>query len=465
MSVAALNKVLNQIKNTEAKNFRLKRLNNQVTSLIINRAETVEAIAYAVGKEYLLTPEEVKGVESRIDKLWPQIEAAFSTISSKAGQEVIKKPNEIIIIQSGNKDNYDTISGAINKKTGRFYPAFWGLILPKIRGYLIFLRKTIKTKEEFKLVDGKRKYTGKQIDNLTPGALINLGHYQGSNIQYAAAAAFRDNITPETLEDITKVMRSSTFGMSEYNTNIDLLTELSSKFNTLPVKGDFKKTVTVRFEYGVENQLKGTNEEKRLRADIEGYIRGVIKNANDVDWLNQEASDSPLQATTKIVIAAAIAAGGKTLANYKLNTNPSKTSDREKIAIKNKKARMRLKYTGSGGKESSAPMAVPSYLSMIALLNARLPPKVRSNMGSPRLNNQSGQFSESAQVTNILTTPQGFASIEYTYQRSPYDVFDKTRGKAPWNTPARDPSALVGLSVRQLATEMGMRRFYTRRAA
>jgi hypothetical protein len=86
------------------------------------------------------------------------------------------------------------------------------------------------------------------------------------------------------------------------------------------------------------------------------------------------------------------------------------------------------------------------------------------NMKNPRLINRTGRFAQSARVVNVEQTSQGFPSFVFDYERDPYDVFDRTLGRSPWNTAQRDPRALVDLSVREIVREMAIGRFYTRRA-
>jgi len=86
------------------------------------------------------------------------------------------------------------------------------------------------------------------------------------------------------------------------------------------------------------------------------------------------------------------------------------------------------------------------------------------NMSSPRLNNRTGRFAQSARVVNVEQTREGFPSFVFDYERDPYDVFDRTLGRSPWNTPERDPRALVDVSVREIVREMAIGRFFTRRA-
>ena len=76
-------------------------------------------------------------------------------------------------------------------------------------------------------------------------------------------------------------------------------------------------------------------------------------------------------------------------------------------------------------------------------------------MRAPRLVNQTGRFAESVKVTDAVLTPQGFPSIGYTYQRAPYDKFE--------TDPNRDPRKLIDKSIREIAAQYAIGRFYTRR--
>lgn len=102
-------------------------------------------------------------------------------------------------------------------------------------------------------------------------------------------------------------------------------------------------------------------------------------------------------------------------------------------------------------------------LQMIAMLNKQLPDTIRKNMVAPGLVNRTGRFSESVRVTDIVQTPKGFPSVGYTYQKNPYEVFEMGAGDARWATPERDPRTLIDRSIRELATQFAIGRFYTRR--
>jgi hypothetical protein len=101
--------------------------------------------------------------------------------------------------------------------------------------------------------------------------------------------------------------------------------------------------------------------------------------------------------------------------------------------------------------------------SVMAMINQKLPQTVEKNMRSPRLENRSGRFARSVRLTDVSTTRQGFPSFGYTYEKDPYQVFEMGRGKRPWSTPERDPRIVIDASIREIAAEMAIGRFYTRR--
>ena len=123
-----------------------------------------------------------------------------------------------------------------------------------------------------------------------------------------------------------------------------------------------------------------------------------------------------------------------------------------------KKGRKPLKQQ-TGSTKHMADTSHP--LALKEMINAVLPDEILKNMGSPALNNRTGRFRNSAQVTNALIGPRGGVNIEYTYQRNPYETFEP--GGAMGST-GRDPRRLIGNTIREVAQEiMGKRFIRTRR--
>ena len=114
-------------------------------------------------------------------------------------------------------------------------------------------------------------------------------------------------------------------------------------------------------------------------------------------------------------------------------------------------------------KEKKKRRTAISPFSYMAMINKRLPQTVRKNMGAPGLVNTTGRFASSVKVKDVNTTKQGHPSFGYTYAKSPYQIFEVGGGSAPWATPERDPRKLIDRSIREVAAELALGRFYTRR--
>ena len=104
-----------------------------------------------------------------------------------------------------------------------------------------------------------------------------------------------------------------------------------------------------------------------------------------------------------------------------------------------------------------------SMFSVIALINQKLPTTIQKNMREPRLVNRTGRFANSVKIMEITETRQGFPSLGYSYDKEPYQVFEVGNGAAPWATTDRDPRALIDSSIREIAANLALGRFYTRR--
>ena len=144
----------------------------------------------------------------------------------------------------------------------------------------------------------------------------------------------------------------------------------------------------------------------------------------------------------------------------KLNTKTksSTTQKAKKVAAPIKKGRPK-----KAAKRKVNPNAAFSPLAIIGLLNKQLPDTVRKNMQSPQLVNRTGRFADSVKVTEATQTRQGFPSFGYTYRKDPYQVFEEGMGTAPWANGNRDPRELIEGSIREIAQQMAIGRFYTRR--
>ncbi len=150
----------------------------------------------------------------------------------------------------------------------------------------------------------------------------------------------------------------------------------------------------------------------------------------------------------------------------------------QNLALKNSRVKTKnknKKVTGGGAllvakksrsKKSSSRTRTSSTsfnpLQMVAMINKKLPQTVLKNMGEPGLVSRTGRFASSVRATDVVKTPKGFPSVGYTYQRNPYEVFE-LGNPGPWATPERDPRKVIDQSIREIAVEFAMGRFYTRR--
>ena len=193
-----------------------------------------------------------------------------------------------------------------------------------------------------------------------------------------------------------------------------------------------------------------------------------------VDWESMKGSNSireqAIQVATMVAVAG-LSKGKVSKKSSKPKSVPKRPSKKENVKAAGATASA-IKSTGrtnreprgkrtasrkSGNKQNVSPF---SYMAMI---NKKLPQTVRKNMGDPALDNISGRFANSVRVQNVNMTKQGHPSFGYTYAKNPYQVFEVGTGSAPWATPARDPRKLIDRSIREVAAEMALGRFYTRR--
>jgi len=140
--------------------------------------------------------------------------------------------------------------------------------------------------------------------------------------------------------------------------------------------------------------------------------------------------------------------------------NTITTAVSKKVTNKSKKAagkgRVKARKTRTVKGVASSPLA------LITLINKDLPKVVQSNMGPPRLENRSGRFASSVRIVSAATTAQGFPSFAYTYQQEPYRVFEEG-SSGNWSNRDRDPRRLIDQSIREIAAQYAIGRFYTRR--
>lgn len=293
------------------------------------------------------------------------------------------------------------------------------------------------------------------------GGFTNLGHVKENAVSVRLQQIAVDELLSNT-DFITQIFPNNRIA-------VEIVKSISSFKGSL---GEFSIIVSIN-EEGAYANLGDAAEEKKTLANLGEKIKDKL--LKEVNWAGQRGSNSPIEQLSAILINEAIdifkaIPGVKVRGKkQKIDKGTSKGASKSELP-KAKKSRSSRGTKGpitineprSSG--STTMSNRPSWLQLLPLINAKLTPTVMKNMGSPRLNNRTGRLAQSAQVVGVEQTPQGFPSFVFNYERDPYDVFDRTLGRSPWNTPERDPRTLVDQSVREIVREMAIGRFFTRRA-
>ena len=295
-------------------------------------------------------------------------------------------------------------------------------------------------------------------------SFADFGHIGDSAVgtqRALAAADFLQNYVGDTKKGAAKILKS-----------------LQKKFQFIlkdskSYKGDMKKILEVFLESSRFNKDTFSKGEVTSLQDVIDEALGKVKTPEG--WVFLKGSDSFFDMIEKSVVAG-FARGLKpnsttkrikTRVNYKKRKNSRNTvkgkRQQRKVSLKQGAAYKLPPIGGLVAKRRAAMGAsspATSPLAMIGLINKELPSAVEGNMGRPRLESQTGRLAASARVTDIISTPQGFPSIGYTYQTNPYQTFEPggEQGSDDY-----DPRRLIDQSLRAIAAKFAMGRFYTRR--
>lgn len=231
-----------------------------------------------------------------------------------------------------------------------------------------------------------------------------------------------------------------------------------------------EKTITEVFIGSASKNKRQSRKEKEIIEKAKGSLgKAIGTNLATGDKITSwSGSDDRITIEKKKIVKtfhSSLKVKNKSSINTDLNL--SKTVSKKKtIKKKVKNKPIKKKPITVLTKEKSIPTksrhrnSAESYISLQALLNSKITKQVTQNMNEPALINRTGRFARSVRITEITPTPQGFPSIGYTYQKDPYQVFEAT---APWANGKRDPRQLIDKSIRELAADLIVGRFYTRR--
>lgn len=244
-----------------------------------------------------------------------------------------------------------------------------------------------------------------------------------------------------------------------YKKSVDIDLTLDH-YMDLTVRGGFKKTYTpiLSSQDSILNAEEG-KEEKRLL----GILREAIE--AELDTIVKQKGSPSLEEGVRDIMLHNLTDGGRRKHKGKGKPKTSvKAKGRGKASSSTKLTKKVNIISGAGATQPDEAKAAKGVSSMplflLGVLNDQLPETVEKNMHSPRLQNQTGRFAGSVRVTDISPTGRGFPSIGYTYQRSPYEVFEQGNRQG---SVARDPRRLIDYSIREIAAQYAIGRFYTRR--
>ena len=269
---------------------------------------------------------------------------------------------------------------------------------------------------------------------------------------------------------VKDAVETSLSAMSASDNSKRFLSEIEAMGVDLSIQRDDKTdTHTIFIESRIENRLDG-NISAKNRSTIVKQLKAAIAKISEggLGVTALKGSDSIQTKKRKEIIKT-------TLDPFKNIKGVTVTSENTKVKKSNNaKVTKKIKPKTTVAKSKAAKVKEPtsrrgrsnrqktntSPLKLMNLINAKLPQTVAQNMGSPALNYRSGRFASSTRVVDVTTTRKGFTSFGYTYMRNPYETFEP--GNAQGSV-ERDPRRLIDKSIREIAAELAIGRFYTRR--
>lgn len=215
----------------------------------------------------------------------------------------------------------------------------------------------------------------------------------------------------------------------------DQIDYLLTKYHQIVTVDDVRARYTIELA-GLYLELK---QQKDLMSQLSGFVNKLSKDLVDMKGSSSLKDKIESQAVDNIA------------------PKKARVTKRKRSIKKQSSGTAKTKNNRKSTKKVTTPLQI------IQEVNKALPATVAKNMGSPRLNYRTGRFANSVRLIDIKRTNKGFYSIGYTYQRDPYQVFERGLGKAPWNIPDRDPRDLIDMSVREIARPLALGRIFTRR--
>jgi len=303
-----------------------------------------------------------------------------------------------------------------------------------------------------------KEITGKQISGMSA---LGHGDRSASASQFGldraiAEASDKYDLSPDEQKQLQTIVNMQRV---KHKMKIN-----ASHSQIITSKGEFQKS----FKWVLSSQSKLQNEEDRKKE-----VAAFQDSLEEFEILHQETSTSLFKAVEQTVFHNF---AEKRIKNKRIKgTHKAKITERSSTSINNQEEEMvpmamtairGLQTKGikkPKGQNDTKKSAAATPLHLITLINKELPQVVAGNMMLPGLENRSGRFAGSVRVTDVIKTPKGYPSIGYTYQQDPYQVFETGSGKPPWSSRDRDPRRVIDKSIREIAAQYALGRFFTRR--
>lgn len=297
---------------------------------------------------------------------------------------------------------------------------------------------------------------GKAVSNtgLKGGEVFNLSHAEFEGIIESAVKDALDKAVQEASGGIT-LAKAKKF-LQERNIDMQVI----------------RNTKTDVMNYSVASKVENLEDKdaskerlKTLREELQKALNEITvsgKRLKDLPGSDSFAEIKRKRAIQELEKAYKSAIGVNVIfEDSKIKQNVTKY--RKKKKLNSNISAVNIRRAGATTAASKKKGLASQPLQLIGIMNQRLPDTVRKNMNAPALQNVTGRFAESVKITEVQRTPQGHPSFGYTYQKSPYQRFEMGRGDPPWATPERDPRKLIDRSIREIAAQFALGRFYTRR--
>ena len=230
------------------------------------------------------------------------------------------------------------------------------------------------------------------------------------------------------------------------------------------VKIDSTGEIAASLESSSRNRSKGAKFAKADKVHLQGLITDALLRLQVEDLTGSDSLVGRKKKETRKSVLKPF----KKLKNVTVTTkeslefeNSSSSPTKLPVSRKVKEAKGKRAVVAKAARIKKGSAAFQP-LQLIGVINKELPNTVRKNMKEPALVNRTGRFAESVRLTEVIQTPRGYPSFGYTYQREPYQVFEEG-SSGDWSNGKRDPRELIDKSIREIAAQFAIGRFYTRR--